>query len=73
MNIKIDEVDKAYVALIKAVNYEYTYLSVKEKNNLINEIGTLLTQSSDKNDQRRERVERKAGIKRLFKGKVTRK
>lgn len=72
MNVKIDEVDEAYVAFIKAVNNNYTYLTSKEKDNLINSVGTLITECCEKNDQRKEKQQKRSIGKRLLKGKVTR-
>lgn len=71
MNVKVDEVDEAYIALIKAVNKNYTYLTKKEKDNLINSIGTLIAENCERNDKRKRQYKRE-NTKRLFKGKVTR-
>lgn len=71
MNVKVDEVDEAYIALIKAVNKNYTYLTKKEKDNLINSIGILITENCERNDKRRRQYNRENN-KRLFKGKVAR-
>ena len=72
MNVKIDEVDEAYIAFIKAVNKNYTYLTNKEKDKLINSVGTLVTECCEINDKRKEKDQKRSIGKRLFKGKATR-